>query len=1601
MSPVPHSSSNQGGRAAYLADLADALSHGVVSFDGSQLKVFLSHYNRYVEDDNLFAFAAADVAKSIAEHLHLGLVRSPDQALLRVFTPDRHRDGYTLGGATVVQLVMADQPFIVDTLALTVARFGWSVREIVHPQFRVARDIKGSLIDVVPADYAPDTLAESWVTMLIGAPLGQSAESLTPALTQALTNALDQLHAICADDKAMARRIRGAADAATTDPGPISKEQRTQTRAMLNWLLDDHFVPLGYREYVVTPDPAKPGGWDFTPVLGSGLGLMRGDQDGEGTFNAYPQGTHPDQLVITKDSDKSTIHRFGYRDYVGMRIFNKSGDVVGERRLLGLFTTSAQGESIMRVPMLRGKAGEVMARIGHEDDSHGGQLVRQALESFPRDELYQAHVDELEPVIAEVAQLTAQDDVRLFLRRGTWGRFMSALVYFPRERFTTAVRNKIEQLLLQSFQGEAVEVQTSVTESVLARLYLTIRLNDSSTPPVYSAADLQARVSAATRDWDDDFNTSAADLDRADRVIEWPDGYKEDYSPDEAVADLGLLNQVTDTDDIVCFLYLPDPDQDRVDVRIKVYTVESDIVLSDFMPHLASLGVQVIDEHPYHVCLRGQAAHIYDFGLQLPAGSLEAARWVAEMGGDFAEALEAGYRGQTEIDDLNLLVTSTRLTWNQVRILRAIASYLRQAGTTYSQSYLAAALTRNLTIAEGIVELFEIRLEPARFAELSERLVASTAAHGKLISQLDSVPSLDDDRILRQFISVVMASLRTNYWVGDAKALAIKLRPRELDLLPEPRPAFEIFVHCPRVEGVHLRYGKVARGGLRWSDRAEDYRTEVLGLVKAQMVKNAVIVPAGAKGCFFPRRLTGLDREARAAEGLASYQIFVASLLSVTDNLVDGAPVTPDQVIALDDADPYLVVAADKGTATFSDTANAISMARGFWLGDAFASGGSNGYDHKEMGITARGAWESVKAHFHALGVDCQAEDFTCVGIGDMSGDVFGNGMLLSRHIRLIGAFNHQHIFLDPNPDAQASYSERKRLFELPRSTWADYDASAITDGGGVFERTLKAIPVTKNVATALGLDPAVTVLTPNELITAILRAPVDLLWNGGIGTYVKAASETHTQVGDRANDGVRINGEQVRAKLAAEGGNLGWTQLGRIEYAASGGLINTDFIDNSAGVDTSDHEVNIKILLDAVVRAGQLTLIERNAILPGMADEIADLVLRHNISQNGALSLASSQAAEQAGLHEDLIAWLVGGGDVDRDLEFLPSTSEMQSRISAGRGLMNPELCTLLSWTKIRLEDEMLASDLPDDPFLADRLTSYFPTPLRTRFAAAIAQHPLRREIITTVAVNRFVDSQGIIAAHRLAEETGAPTPDVIRGQLAARSIIDAGPLEIKATRANLPAATLTSIRLDIRYLVERAARWVLHAHRNELNVQSLIDRYKPGVQVLLTDLPSLLTDQGRLDVAERVTQLGADNELVQTVAGWQRGHLALPIVRVALANDRDPLLVGRVFFQLSELIGIDTMIDASDQLSRDNRWDIMASAAIMDELHALQELITGQAIATATGETSANAIVHAWFEARPRAGDTVELLHMLTSEPADFARMSVGLRSLRGLVG
>jgi len=1611
-------------------------------------------YYRHVPTDELGTDRPDELAAVVGAHRRLAEDRVPGRAAIRLGNPERREDGWT-SSSTVVQVVTDDMPYLVDSVVAALTRIDVPVNRLVHPIVVVRRDVAGTLQEVLPGvdpEQAPaDALVESWIHLEIDR-ITQVERARD--VEQRLHTVLTDVREVVEDSDRMIGTARALAEELVAADLPLPEREVTDGAALLRWLAAGRFTFLGYRHYELIRDQ-EAGGRALRAVLASGLGVLRRDSLAARSFTVGPdiagpdtagpdtagpdtgQALGPQLLVLTHASVPSTVYRPVYPYYVGVATFDEHGELSGEHRFLGVLTTTALHADVLDIPVIRHRVLEVIRRAGFPLGSYSGQRMLEVIQTYPRAELFSTDPDSLYTTVTGVLALAERRALRLFCRRDPYGRFVSCLVYLARDRYTTTSRLAMQDVLLRELHGTGLEYSARVGESQLARVHFTVHTDPGEPRVQVDVPAITERLVDAVRTWDDRVLALARALDGAgdggtvDLVQRYlgavPGAYQEAFGAATAVTDLRRLETLTGADGLELSFYTPEG-AGPGERRFKLYLAGRRASLSEVLPVLQRMDVEVVDERPYEI-VRGDGMHcwIYDFGLRLEPGLLELLddRDPEDVRARFQDAFVAAWRGAAEVDRFNALVLRAGLDWRQAAVLRAYVRYQRQARSPYGQEYVEDVVLAHHRIAAALARLFEVRFDPA--LEPDVRAAQHEQLAGEVTAMVDDVSGLDADRILRSLLTLVLATLRTNHFVRDEQGaprlfLALKLNPRAAGDLPEPRPEFEIFVCSPRVEGVHLRFGPVARGGVRWSDRREDFRTEVLGLAKAQAVKNAVIVPVGAKGGFVVKRPPtptgdpGPDRDAQRAEGVACYRMFVCGLLDLTDNRVHGATVPAPGVVRHDGDDSYLVVAADKGTATFSDLANEVAASYGFWLGDAFASGGSVGYDHKTMGITARGAWESVKRHFRELGIDPQREEFTVVGVGDMSGDVFGNGMLRSEHIRLLAAFDHRHVFVDPQPDPARSYAERRRLFELPRSSWEDYDRSALGPDGGVWPRTVKRIPVGAQLRAALGITEGVTGLSPPALIRAILLAPADLLWNGGIGTYVKASTETHADVADKASDAVRVDGAELRVRVVGEGGNLGLTQRGRIEYARSGGRVNTDAIDNSAGVDCSDHEVNIKILLDQLVADGALPAAERTPLLTAMTEEVAELVLADNVEQNTVLGLSRAHTAPMLGVHARLVAHLEEFHGLDRDLEALPSAARFGTLEAAGDALTSPELSSLLAHVKLALEQDVLASELPDAEVFAARLAGYFPQPLRERFPAAIRAHPLRREITTTVLVNAVVNGAGLSYPFRLAEEMSAEATDAVRAFTVATAVFDlpAGWRTIRELGAAVPVTVADEMMSELGRQLERASRWLLIHRPQPLAVGAEISRFAAVVRELAPRVPGWLRGgeaEGMATRRDRLTAAGVPAELAVRVAAALPVFGLLDVADVAELGERDVsgtdqqrevADVAELYFALSAHLEIDRMLGSVSDLERGDRWHALARLALRDDLYASLREITLDVLRGSEPGAGVDEEIARWERenssrlVRARAA----LVEIADSGTMDLPALSVATRRIRSMV-
>ncbi|MDR5876435.1 NAD-glutamate dehydrogenase [Halomonas sp. CUBES01] len=1491
----------------------------------------------------------------------------PESPKIRVFNPDFEEHGWQ-STHTFVAVLHEDMPFLVDSVRIELNRRGLTVHAIQNSVLAVGRNSDHQLQTMSsPRDAKANEARESLIVIEVDR---HTDPELLETIEHNLHDVLRDVRTAVRDFDAMCEQIRGSIQELEKNcPPQIDPDDHEEAIAFLEWLLKDNFTFLGYDEYQL-----KDG--ELTRDPDSLLGVFRLDQpryqerirteEGIGDDNDYV--LVPQLLSFAKSAHHSRVHRPTYPDYITVDRYDDHGNVIGERRFFGLFTATVYNESPRNIPLLRRKLKAVMDIAGFNLQGHNGKQLLQVLEVYPRDDLFQMNTEALASTALGILDIRERRQVRLFIRADVSGKFYSCLVFVPRDVFSTDLRQRIQQMLCEELDARFGDFNTYLSESVLARIQLILRFNGDA-PSEYDLKRLESKVARLARSWRDDLQAAMIEgfgEERANLLMEqfseaFSASYREDFSARTAVFDIQHLLMLDSGDNLSLSLYRPLEEQGG-GVNLKLFHRDTQIPLSDVLPMMENLGLRVIGERPYDINGPQQRYWIHDFELEHSGAEVS----LSDMRETFSEAFKRIWAGEADNDAFNRLIIGAGLDWREVAMLRGYARYLKQIRFGMSQHYIATTLANYPAITQALVELFQQRFDPDLDAHDASDCVARIHEH------LEAVASLNDDQLLRRFMELIQATLRTNYYQQNDDGrprdyIAYKLEPSKVTGMPKPRPAFEIFVCSPRVEGVHLRGGKVARGGLRWSDRFEDFRTEVLGLVKAQQVKNAVIVPVGAKGGFVCKRMPeNADRETQQKEGIACYQLFIRALLDVTDNLVAGDVVPPERVVRHDDDDAYLVVAADKGTATFSDIANEISLEYGHWLGDAFASGGANGYDHKKMGITARGAWESVKRHFKNLDLDTQRDEFSVIGVGDMAGDVFGNGMLLSDKIQLVGAFNHLHIFVDPNPDAAATFAERQRLFDLPRSSWEDYDQSLISQGGGIFSRSAKSIAITPEMRATFGIDEPR--LSPNELIRAMLVSKVDLIWNGGIGTYVKGSEETDADVGDKANDALRINGNDLNCRVVGEGGNLGLTQRGRMEAAAKGVRVYTDFIDNAGGVNCSDHEVNIKILIDEVVKRGDMTDKQRNQLLAEMTDEVADLVILDNYRQTQALDLSAILSQQGMGPYRRFISELESAGQIDRELEFLPTDDVLKERGSQQQGMRLPELSVLISYAKSTLKGDLIASEVPDDPYIHRHLERLFPAVLTERYQPEMYDHRLKREIVATQVANDLVDHMGVVFVRRLMDSTGAGRADIARAYVVARDSFNLPALwsELEALDNQVPNRVQYAMMLDLMRMIRRATRWFLRQHMG-LSTQDTIDYFRPRLSQLQEGIDELLSGEELAAWQQRFEELqqaGVPDHLASTVAAAPSLYAGLGIIQAARSTNEKPQRVAEVFYEIGSRLELPWMIQQVTQLEVRDAWQAQARETFRDDIDRQQLALTTSVLKLEAGSRDTQERVAQWLE-------------------------------------
>ncbi len=1579
-----------------------------------KIEPFIRHFYAYVPLRDIAERRPDELFHRTNRIWKSGAMRPQKKALIRVFNPTLKADGYQ-SDHTVIDIINDDMPFLVDSVA---SEFGWQDLEthlLIHPMVKFRRTKAGKLSEVVEPGMADsDTRNESIMHIEITHQSGDRLKEIKARLEQILID----VRASVEDWQPMRERMAQIIDDMHASPKGYHIDEVSESRDFLRWIHDNNFTLLGFREY-----KAKGRGKSSALTLNpkTGLGILRDSQlsvfeDWDSGGGQAPEvkafARHRQILLVTKTNHRSTIHRSVHMDAIGIKRLDEKGNLIGQWLFVGLFTSVAYNRIPSSIPLLRRRLQLTLERSGFAPNSHDGKALMNILETFPRDELFQIDDDTLFETTMGILHLQERPRTAIFIRHDELERYCSCLVYVPRERYNTELRQHIQEILAEELDGRIAAFFTQLGDSSLARCHIIVPMLNGKIPK-YDHSAVEERLFQASRSWADhlgDAVTVRSGEEHAREVLSrWSNAfdraYQGRYTPDEEIQDIEILERVISTGEIDFNLYQVGGSSPNA-VRFNIYQPDEALALSDVLPIFEDLGFKVIDEMgPHAVDLKdagGGSMIMHNFGLEIRDGG---AVDLAAIRDNFHATFRRVWRGEIESDGFNALVARSGLAWREVVVLRAYCKYLRQAGIAFSQDYMEQTMSANPGVAKDLVSLFMSRFDPAGIKNAGPQ---TGRLRRRIAKALDAVVSADEDRILRRYLNLIENTTRTNYFQttqdGNNKSyVSFKLNSQMIDELPLPKPFREIFVYSPRVEGVHLRFGYVARGGLRWSDRREDFRTEVLGLVKAQQVKNAVIVPVGSKGGFVVKRPPSeVGRDAFLAEGIACYKTFIAGLLDITDNIRGPKIIPAKSVVRHDDDDAYLVVAADKGTATFSDIANSVSIEYGHWLGDAFASGGSQGYDHKKMGITARGGWESVKRHFREMGKNIQSEDFTVIGVGDMAGDVFGNGMLLSKHIQLLAAFNHMHIFVDPNPDPAKSWVERKRLFDTPGTSWSDYNPKTLSKGAAIFDKNAKSLTLTKEIRERFGISKSS--VTPAELLSVILRTQVELMWFGGIGTYIKASSESHLDVGDRANDAIRVNGNELNCQVIGEGANLGCTQLGRIDFALSGGRMNTDAIDNSAGVDSSDHEVNIKILLGAVVEVGGLTEKQRNTLLASMTDEVGKLVLVHNYRQSQAITQIQSHGVNALDNQQRLMKMLERNDRLNRAVEYLPDDETIGERHLSKQGLCRPEISVLISYAKIWLYDQLIESDLPDDPYLKEDLINYFPTPLRSKYISQIGKHRLRREIIATRVTNALVDRVGDTFVSAFVEKTGLSAAQITRAYNIAVEVFQLTKIwaEIETLDNKVPNKVQVAMRNDINHLIDWVVLWFLRNGQAGLDLGSHISEFCAGITEFANGISQTLPAHYVTDVHRRAKpylEAGVPETLALRISGLVNLYSGCDVVRLAALRKLPVLDVARTYFAVGTRFKLGRLRAATDTLDSENHWAQLAIAALVEEIYAHQLGLANLVLDHSGSKIDARQGVENWISANATSvAPTEQLLSELWSTDVnDLSMIAVASRQIR----
>ena len=1593
-----------------LVHLSRFIKERLTDKSAEQLGEFANHYFQFVVPEDIEARMLEDLYGAVLSHWNATLERQPDQEKIQVYNPTLEEHGWQ-SQHTIIEIVVEDMPFLLQSITMEINRHGFANHLVIHPVYYIQRSKQGHL-------QSFSTVAKENATaeciVLVEIDRQSSADEMTK-----LKN---DLHRILVDVRAATQDWPVCSEQMALIINEFKESYKSQSTqnldeaiAFLQWLRENHFVFLGYREYEIVKQNEQPG---FKLKPGTGLGVLRDSiaaipqhdftSISEDVYQAF---NNKSPLMITKATSKATVHRPAFMDYIGIKQYNVQGDVVGEKRFLGLYSSSAYYCSLDQIPMVSSKINRLMTRSGFQRKSHDARAFMFVLQSLPRNELFQADEDSLFECAFGVLRLQERQRIKVFVRHDIYGHSVSLLIYVPRERYNTESRKRIQDILLATFHGQNADFSVQLSESILARIYFIIHSSEGCCIE-YEIKDIERKIVLALSEWKDDLERELHNYfgeAKGNKFLHaYSDGfsaaYREDFSPRTALLDLKKTEQLCRSDNsLQLLLYRPLTAVEKKSLRFKLYRYGAPATLSTCLPMLENMGVRVYEERPYEIKKKDaeKSFWMHDFGLNYDAaGTLN----LEALKNRFQDAFQQIWNGKAENDGFNRLVIEVNLEWQQVNIFRAFYFYLRQIGIAFSQSYVEQTLANNPAAVTLLIKLFNVRFDPSR--KKNDKLVSQIQMETE--QAIDQVSSLDEDRILRRYLNLILSTVRTNYFCNLADESGVpyfsfKLNSKQILGMPTPVPFYEIFVYSPRMEGIHLRGGSVARGGMRWSDRREDFRTEVLGLMKAQMTKNVVIVPTGAKGGFVVKRLHEFhDKTKITQEVVACYRILIRGLLDLTDNRNGDDVVSPPNVVCYDNSDPYLVVAADKGTASFSDYANELSEHYKFWLGDGFASGGSVGYDHKKMGITARGAWESVKHHFECLNIDTRTSPFSVVGIGGMSGDVFGNGMLLSRQIKLVTVFDHESIFLDPSPDLESSYQERERLFTLPGCSWKDYDSSLISRGGGVYSRQAKSIPLSAEVRQLLDIEDEH--LTPNDLIRALLCAPVDLLWNGGIGTYVKATEELNINVGDRANDAVRVNGKQLRCKCVGEGGNLGFTQQGRIEFAKHNGLINTDSIDNSAGVDCSDHEVNIKILLNSLIQQGDLTTKQRNKLLEQMTDQVADLVLKNNYQQNRAITMFEADSINELAMIRRLIEQLELSGNLDRNLEHIPINEALAERKAGGEGLTRPEISVLLAYSKRFLKEDFLnGSETLDHEFHRQELMMYFPRQLQEQFADEIQLHRLKNEIVANQLINNLINRLGIVS-YRLIDESGCSVAAVVNAYKLVCTVFDIDSLWslVENMDDHVDTAVQCEIKLKIRKTIERATNWFIHNELHGSSPTEIIPLYRDGIARLNSVVHSLLpeVEQNTIDLeVERLISLGAPAGLDLKIALMDVLYLCLDVIQIHESSGHSMEEVGKVYFNLMAELNLTWLREQISLLPKETEWESRARKVMREVFRDASCLLTVDVLQMS--KTSSSKKMKYWLETNQimisRYEQLMKSIH--TEKVIDLEKITVLLKGLRSI--